>query len=67
MAGIFFSALWFFTGGGYFWPGWIIGIAVVMTLMNLFGEVIAFSESDYRKWKRKRATATAGRAETPAG
>lgn len=54
MASLVFTALWYFTGQGYFWPGWVIGIATMVTIFNLFGEVLMFSESDYQRWKSKR-------------
>lgn len=54
-ASLFFSGIWYFTGRGYFWPGWIIGIAAIVTLGNLFNEVLNFSEHDFQRWKRKKA------------
>lgn len=47
------SGIWFFTGKGYFWPGWIIGIGAVVTVTNFFGEVLAFSERDFQRWRKK--------------
>ncbi|MES2170113.1 MAG: 2TM domain-containing protein [Actinomycetota bacterium] len=34
------AVIWYFTGAGYFWPGWAIGgmaIAVFFTALNAYG------------------------------
>lgn len=36
---IFMNGIWYFTGQGYYWPGWVLagtGIALVFTGVNAF-------------------------------
>lgn len=50
----FLIAIWWFTGHGYFWPGWVLagwGIGVLSDFISAF---LGFSERDFERWKRKR-------------
>ena len=43
--------IWFFTGGGYFWPGWVLGgwgIGLALNAWDVYGRR-PISEDDIRR------------------
>jgi protein-S-isoprenylcysteine O-methyltransferase Ste14 len=53
----FLVGIWFFTGKGYFWPGWVIGgwgIGLVVQAWDVYGRK-PISESDIEAEMRRSA------------
>lgn len=46
---LFLIGIWYFTGRGYFWPGWVLGgwgIAVILNAIAAFGRADISSERE---------------------
>lgn len=51
----FLVAIWWSTGRGYFWPGWVLVVWGLNVVGDFFNAFLSFSERDFERWKRKRA------------
>jgi hypothetical protein len=51
----FMVAIWWFTGAGYFWPGWLMAAWGMGVASDFFGSFFGFSEKEFERWQRRQA------------
>ena len=50
----FLIAIWYFMGGGYFWPFWVLAGWGIGVISEFIGTFFGHSHRDFERWKRKQ-------------